>query len=513
MNNKISVYLEENNKLFNGNVLTICYKASEKEVKEFNLTSNNVLLFIKHKKIDSIKDNYNCNYLQMIKEILSNEADERIILRIQSECFLGMYGDSHCDCEEQRIEAINIIAKNGGIFIHLPQEAQGWGLHYKLQELELQVSGRMQSGEFVGKLDRDKAQKKILKSTGKFKDNRDYGIIYKVLSEISISNLKFALITDSNKKIEMLNNEKIDVIKYSDYMAQNINNDNLSEYLIKIYNMTHVYDRDTMSKIVEVIKQRTYTERALSALLNIIDRIKKDVKYELPKDYKDMLLEVYNEIICGEEKTYVVGDEKHIKTQNSFSCKVDCTIFKTLCSIYGKNIFDRISYEKIYYFKNNVNEGNVRIRTSDILDCVNKNCKLFKGQKHAEYSVYDEAKKKMIQKETSLSKLRSYFENTEYSYVKRVEMLTIISEEIIPGLCIYIKRIPNIENRVMDVYGNRENIQSLINKVLETNSNALLNIINDEKLSRQDFSNNNLRFADKNSIIEEECSVYALTKE
>ena len=35
--------------------------------------------------------------------------DKKIILRIQSECFLGMYGDSHCDCESQRINSIKII--------------------------------------------------------------------------------------------------------------------------------------------------------------------------------------------------------------------------------------------------------------------------------------------------------------------------------------------------------------------------------------------------------------------
>ena len=43
------------------------------------------------------------------------------------ECLLGMYGDLHCDCESQRLESIAKIKDEGGIFIHLPQEAQGWG--------------------------------------------------------------------------------------------------------------------------------------------------------------------------------------------------------------------------------------------------------------------------------------------------------------------------------------------------------------------------------------------------
>ena len=48
-------------------------------------------------------------------------------------------------------ESIKLISENGGIYVHLPQEAQGWGLFYKLKELELQVSGRTEKGKFIGK--------------------------------------------------------------------------------------------------------------------------------------------------------------------------------------------------------------------------------------------------------------------------------------------------------------------------------------------------------------------------
>ena len=55
-------------------------------------------------------------------------AGKKIVLRIQSECFLGMYGDSHCDCESQRIDAIKLISQEGGIFVHLPQEKHRVGV-------------------------------------------------------------------------------------------------------------------------------------------------------------------------------------------------------------------------------------------------------------------------------------------------------------------------------------------------------------------------------------------------
>ena len=92
-------------------------------------------------------------------------------------------------------------------------------------------------------------------------------------------------------------------------------------------------------------------------------------------------------------------------------------------------------------------------------------------------------------------------------------MVTIISENVIPGVNIYIKRLPNIENRIMDVFGKKENIQEFINKLINDNNRSLLNTINNEKLSEQNFSKYNLRFADLSGIIEEEVNIYYLTKE
>ena len=423
-----------------------------------------------------------------------------------------MYGDSHCDCESQRINAIKIISQNEGIFIQLPQEAQGWGLHYKLKELELQVSGRMPNGEYVGKLDRDSAQKKLL-NVKKFCDNRNYEIIAKILKKLSIDENTFLLITDNDKKVNSLNDVGIKAIKYSNSVNAIINADNVSEYLIKLYNSTHDYDEEIILSIINVIKQRKYNERTLLTFLNIIDKIKNDDTYELEENIKEKFLNLYENIICGEEKRYILGDEKYVKIQNNFSCRVDSSIFKTLCKIYGKNLFDRISLEKIYYFENIKTGVNVRVRTSKILDSIEDICSMLNGQLHVEQSIYCDQKKKVIQKEISTSSLRAYFENPEYIYQKRVEMVTIISEGVIPGLNIYIKRIPNIENRVIDIFGKGKNIRNLINSIVECNNQSLLNVINDNDLSEQNFSNYNLRFANLNDVVEEEINIYKLTKE
>lgn len=506
---KYSFYLQKNNTLFKGSVLTVCYQASKEEVKKYALTSPNIVLFIKNDKIDEFRENVDCNYFEEIKKMFLNR---KIILRLQSECFLGMYGDSHCDCESQRINAINIISKNDGIFIHMPQEAQGWGLFYKLSELELQVSGHMPNGEYVGKKDRDSAQKLLLNSHD-FCDNRGYEIVHKILSDLGLENHEYLVITDSDKKINQLKKNGMSAIKFSEEMTTKMNNDNLSEYLIKILNSTHNYDNETVDEIVKIMSRRDYNERTLLTFISIIDKIKNDKTYVLNDDIKNKLLSLYDNIICGEEKRYIIGDEKYVKIQNNFSCKVDSTIFKTLCNIYGKGIFDRISLEKIYYFKNVGTTDYVRVRSSKILDNIEEKCQMFNGQIYIQQSSYDEDKKKIVQNSISSSSLRSYFENPLYHYQKRIEMITTISEGQIPGLHIYIKRIPNMENRVMDIYGKSEDIKNLINKITQLNSRTLLNVVSDKNLSDQNFSQYNLRFADLNSVIDEELNMYKLTKE
>lgn len=90
MNNKYTFYFQENNTLFNGSVLSVCYKADENEISCFGLTGGNVLIILKSSKL------------------LVNPPH-------QSVDFLNF--------EAQRRETMQAIAQYGdGIFIYLPQE-------------------------------------------------------------------------------------------------------------------------------------------------------------------------------------------------------------------------------------------------------------------------------------------------------------------------------------------------------------------------------------------------------
>lgn len=506
MDNKFSFYLQQENGLFKGKTLAICYKADQDEIKEYGLTNENILIFIKNKAIDNFIPKKSINYFTEIKKMFHKKD---IFLRLQCECLLGMYGDTHCDCEIQRLNAIKTISENEGIFIHLPQEAQGWGLHYKLQELELQVSGRNTNGEYIGIKNRDDAQR-ILIGNNNFDDCREYGIVTKILSKLGLAKENFILISESEKKISELQEQGLKVTKFSEYNDSSINPENISEYLVKILNATHDFDDKTIDKLSELIINRKYNGRALSTLTSIVDKIKTDKDYPLSPKLKKKMLDVYDKIVCGDEKRYIV-DDSIIKLQNNFSCKVNSSVFKAIQNLYGKNVFDRISLEKLYYFESKTGNRSVRIRSSKVLNTIGKKCIFLKGQIHVEQKTFNEEKTQIFQDEISLSKLRSFFENNNYDFIKRVEMITTISERQIPGINIYIKKLPNIENRIMDIYGKKADIKKFINGLTHSlNRNVFNDIVSNSDYEDENFTDYNLRFADLDTAVKEEMAIYDL---
>lgn len=508
MKNKYSFYFQKSNQLFGGTVLSVCYKADDKERVKYGLTGDNILILIKTPEINNLLDKKNFNY---VSELKNQIKCKELLLRIQSECLLGMYGDLHCDCESQRLESIAKIKDAAGIFIHMPQEAQGWGLHYKLQELELQVSGRDNKGQYVGEKNRDDAQKLLL-GNQKFDDCRSYEIVLKILSDLGLATKKYILISESERKLNSLRNLGLDVVKYSSYKKFDVNAENISEYLIKILNQTHTFDDDIIDKIGEIIIDRKYNGRAISTLINIVDKIKNDKSYNLNKNTKEKFLNIYDQILCGVEKRYIV-DDSIIKLQNNFSCKVNSSIFKAIKNLYGKNVFDRISLEKLYYFESKKDNKTVRIRSSKVMDTIGRPCIFMKGQIHVEQRTFNDEKTQVLQEEISLSKLRSFFENNDYDYMKKVEMITIISERQIPNINIYIKKLPNIENRIMDVYGKKDDIKKFLEKLIGSlNRNVLNEVVSNSDYEDENFTDYNLRFADIEVAIQEELEIYNLLK-
>ena len=146
-----------------------------------------------------------------------------------------------------------------------------------------------------------------------------------------------------------------------------------------------------------------------------------------------------------------------------------------------------------------------------MLNTIGEKCIFMKGQNHVEQKTFNEEKTQIFQDEISLSKLRSFFENNNYDYVKRVEMITTISENQILGINIYIKKLPNIGNRIMDIYGKKDNIQQFINNLINSLSRNVFNeIVSNSDYEDENFTDYNLRFADLDTAIHEEMDTYEL---
>ena len=177
---------------------------------------------------------------------------------------------------------------------------------------------------------------------------------------------------------------------------------------------------------------------------------------------------------------------------------------KQLKKISRKNIFDRICFEQMYYFLNITNLDIKKIRTSKVLDIINDKSAFFVNQVYNVERLISNEKKNIVEDTTSGSKVKAMFENSDYEYVKYQEMITFISENEITGVNVYIKRIPNRQNYVMDVYGKRELIHKFIEKLTKQKTLALLSFVNNIKLEDDNYSDYNLCFSDLDLVINEE---------
>src|SRR6266571_4112309 len=91
-----------------GDCLCVVCGARPDEVVTDHLQVPFVLLLLKSK--DDLRT------ISTIQDLLTASVfaeDSPILLRASSECLFGLFGDSHCDCEPQRIACLREIQRHG----------------------------------------------------------------------------------------------------------------------------------------------------------------------------------------------------------------------------------------------------------------------------------------------------------------------------------------------------------------------------------------------------------------
>lgn len=290
---KKAMYKMENNKYL-GNCVSVIVELDEN--KASGLTRPEIVVLIK--PCDEAWQSVN-TLTELKKENLFKENEE-IYLRIGSECMLGIFGDSHCNCEEERKVALRKIGSEQGVYIHLPQEAQGNGLLYKAEELNLQVNGYMKD-IYIGRKTQIQAAKIL---TGKHNiDKRTYKCIETLMEEIGLEKYSYVFMSRNPSKVKDLKKSGVDIVGMYDIMTQ-MTPDNMSEYLVKWINKNYCFTLDEVIQLTELmekknilipVRARELLEEAAN-LLETVEGVKRLEKHMYVSDkYKEKLFRLIRE--------------------------------------------------------------------------------------------------------------------------------------------------------------------------------------------------------------------------
>lgn len=215
---------------FLGECLCVVCEATTEEVAADHLQSPFIILFIKSRK--SLAD---ITTLEALKSGDLFVTTRDILLRVACECLFGVFGDSHCECEAQRVACLREIAREGqGIYVHIPHEAQGNGLFYKAKELQLQVSGVAPDGGVVGQKSVDEASAFLL-GGGVPLDKRGYSSLVRIFANAALARYPYTVITDNKDKLGLFTHTLSLTVKGPGLTPRAITADNASEYLAKLY--------------------------------------------------------------------------------------------------------------------------------------------------------------------------------------------------------------------------------------------------------------------------------------
>jgi GTP cyclohydrolase II len=154
------------------------------------------------------------------------DGDPAPLVRPHSECLTGdVLGSQRCDCGPQLREAVERIAKAGGLLLYLRQEGRGIGLYTKLDAYALQDTG----------LDTYQANLAL----GHAEDERDYTAAAQMLHALGAR--RVALLTNNPDKAEQLGRLGVEITERIP-TAVHLSNANVRYLAAKVNRTSHTID-------------------------------------------------------------------------------------------------------------------------------------------------------------------------------------------------------------------------------------------------------------------------------
>ena len=132
--------------------------------------------------------------------VFKNALDKQQVplVRVHSECLTGdIFHSARCDCGQQLDEAVETMAKNGGIILYLRQEGRGIGLLNKIKAYNLQDQGA----------DTVEANEQL----GFGADMRKYDMCQPMLEHLGIQTIR--LMTNNPRKVKALSEAGVNVLE------------------------------------------------------------------------------------------------------------------------------------------------------------------------------------------------------------------------------------------------------------------------------------------------------------
>ncbi len=146
------------------------------------------------KTFRNVVDNMEC--VVLIADKFSKQSPS--LLRLHSECLTGdVFGSLRCDCGSQLENALDMMAKEGGVLLYLRQEGRGIGLANKIKAYALQDQG----------MDTVEANHAL----GFGADERDYTFAAAVIKQLGIHSIR--LLTNNPDKVTAMESCDVNVVE------------------------------------------------------------------------------------------------------------------------------------------------------------------------------------------------------------------------------------------------------------------------------------------------------------